>query len=105
VPPGTNGGVTATGLGAGLLGSFTIALTSAILLPFCSEFGIRDRAVWTVALSFWGLLGSVLDSLLGGLLQASVVDKRSGKVVEGSGGRKVSFPSSSLCRVSHVPAI
>ncbi|KAJ5980708.1 hypothetical protein N7481_008006 [Penicillium waksmanii] len=89
VPPGTNGGVTATGLGAGLLGSFTIALTSAILLPFCSEFGIRDRAVWTVALSFWGLLGSVLDSLLGGLLQASVVDKRSGKVVEGSGGRKV----------------
>jgi uncharacterized protein (TIGR00297 family) len=105
VPPGTNGGVTAAGLGAGLLGSFTIALTSAILLPFCSEFEIRDRAVWTVALSFWGLLGSVLDSLLGGLLQASVVDKRSGKVVEGSGGRKVSFSSSSLCRVSHVSAI
>lgn len=100
VPPGTNGGVTAAGLAAGLFGAFTVALTSAIFLPFCSEFGIRDRAVWTVALSIWGLLGSVLDSLLGGLLQASVVDKRSGKVVEGSGGRKVSSNSSfSLSRL------
>lgn len=41
-------------------------------------------------MTLWGALGSVLDSVLGGLLQASVVDKRSGKVVEGSGGRKVS---------------
>jgi uncharacterized membrane protein len=91
VPPGTNGGVTPAGLAAGLLGSFTIALTSAVFLPFCAdESGIQDRAVWTVAMTFWGLLGSVLDSVLGGLLQASVVDKRSGKVVEGSGGRKVS---------------
>lgn len=89
VPPGTNGGVTVAGLAAGLLGAFTAAFTSMIFLPFCSEFGIQDRVVWTVTLSLWGLLGSVLDSLLGGLLQASVVDKRSGKVVEGSGGRKV----------------
>ncbi|KAJ5141850.1 hypothetical protein N7526_002845 [Penicillium atrosanguineum] len=89
VPPGTNGGVTAWGLVAGLLGSFTIALTSGIFLPFCAESSIQDRLVWTVAISFWGLMGSVLDSVLGGLLQASVVDKRSGKVVEGSGGRKV----------------
>ncbi|KAJ5893707.1 hypothetical protein N7495_005398 [Penicillium taxi] len=90
VPPGTNGGVTAAGLGAGLLGSFTVALTSGILLPFCpGRSGIKERALWTVALTFWGLLGSVLDSVLGGLLQASVVDKRSGKVVEGNGGQKV----------------
>ncbi|CEJ58371.1 hypothetical protein PMG11_07028 [Penicillium brasilianum] len=96
VPPGTNGGVTAAGLGAGLLGSFTVALTSALVLPFCpSKSGIQDRALWTVAMTFWGLLGSVLDSVLGGLLQASVVDKRSGKVVEGSGGRKVLIHPSS----------
>lgn len=92
MPPGTNGGVTATGLAAGLLGSFIIALTSAISLPFCSAHSkIQDRVLWTVAFSIWGLLGSVLDSVLGALLQASVVDKRSGKVVEGSGGRKVSI--------------
>lgn len=90
VPPGTNGGVTVTGLGAGLLGSFIVSLTSAIVLPFCSNAGIKERALWTVAMTLWGALGSVLDSVLGGLLQASVVDKRSGKVVEGSGGRKVS---------------
>lgn len=92
VPPGTNGGVTATGLAAGLLGSFIIALTSAISLPFCSAHSkLQARVLWTVAFSVWGLLGSVLDSILGALLQASVVDKRSGKVVEGSGGRKVKF--------------
>lgn len=90
VPPGTNGGVTAAGLGAGLLGSFIVSATSAAVLPFCSSAGLKDRALWTIAMTLWGTLGSVLDSVLGGLLQASVVDKRSGKVVEGSGGRKVS---------------
>lgn len=92
VPPGTNGGVTATGLAAGLLGSFSVALASTLALPFCTErSGIKERALWTVAMSLWGLGGSVLDSVLGGLLQASVVDKRSGKIVEGSGGKKVNL--------------
>ena len=89
VPPGTNGGVTATGLGAGLLGSFIVSATSAAVLPFCASVSLKDRALWTIAMTLWGAIGSVLDSILGGLLQASVVDKRSGKIVEGSGGRKV----------------
>ncbi|KAF1817002.1 hypothetical protein P152DRAFT_5779 [Eremomyces bilateralis CBS 781.70] len=38
---------------------------------------------------FMGLFGSILDSILGAVLQASVVDSRSGKVVEGKGGAKV----------------
>jgi uncharacterized protein (TIGR00297 family) len=91
VPPGTNGGVTATGLLAGVLGAFTIAVTSAILIPFCSgdASGPVSRVQWILAVTAWGTLGSVLDSILGGLLQASVVDKRSGKIVEGTGGGKV----------------
>ncbi|KAJ5558849.1 hypothetical protein N7535_009269 [Penicillium sp. DV-2018c] len=89
VPPGTNGGVTGTGLAAGLLGSFLVSATSAATLPFCASAEFKDRALWTAAMTLWGTLGSVLDSILGGLLQASVVDKRSGKVVEGTGGRKV----------------
>ncbi|KKZ65460.1 pyruvate formate lyase activating enzyme [[Emmonsia] crescens] len=104
VPPGTNGGVTLAGLLAGALGAFIIGVTS-LILPFCpvnSEVGLtksgfeggeawgwREKAFWIVAVTIWGTLGSVLDSILGGLLQASIVDKRTGKIVEGAGGRKV----------------
>ena len=91
--------MTVFGLLAGLAGSLSIALTSAILLPICpnkdsgstweSSIMARERIVWVLFITLWGGLGSVVDSLLGGWLQASVVDVRSGKVIEGSGGRKV----------------
>jgi uncharacterized protein (TIGR00297 family) len=105
VPAGTNGGVTLAGLLAGALGSFCIALTSALLLPFCPissgpvgrvlmdnesrGWALYDKIFWVLWITGWGLLGSVVDSLLGAVLQASVVDLRSGKVVEGEGGTKV----------------
>lgn len=105
MPRGTNGGVTLGGLVAGAVGALTIALTSVLLLPFCSvgsqmgftktgldggrAWGFREKALWVVAVTLWGTLGSVLDSVLGGLLQATVVEKRTGKVVEGDGGSKV----------------
>ncbi|RAL14981.1 DUF92 domain-containing protein [Aspergillus homomorphus CBS 101889] len=96
VPPGTNGGVTGTGLLAGVFGAFTIALSSAAFLPFCSQDDtLRGRVGWVLGVTAWGALGSVLDSVLGGLFQASVVDKRTGKVVEGSGGKKVLIHPSS----------
>lgn len=111
VPPGTNGGVTLAGTLAGFAGAFMIALTSVILIPFCaadttvqgkvfgSKFGFeggsgwgwQEKILWVVAVTIWGGLGSVLDSALGGWFQASVVDGRTGKVVEGSGGQKVSL--------------
>ena len=110
VPPGTNGGVTATGLLAGVFGAFTVAITSAVLLPFDlsgKHMGgggglyVKERVIWTLAMTVWGALGSVLDSVLGSLVQASVVDKTTGKVVEGSGGRKVltSILHTSICLV------
>ncbi|OJD13871.1 hypothetical protein AJ78_05718 [Emergomyces pasteurianus Ep9510] len=104
VPPGTNGGVTLTGLLAGVLGAFIIGVTS-LILPFCpvdsgnaltkpgfeggTAWSWREKTFWIGAVTIWGTLGSVLDSILGGLLQASIVDKRTGKIVEGAGGRKV----------------
>ena len=98
---------------AGILGALTIALTSTILLPFCpvevppnsgklfgehrpgleggSGWGWREKALFTLVITFWGGLGSILDSFLGGWLQASVIDARTGKVIEGTGGKKVGF--------------
>ncbi|KAL8690010.1 MAG: hypothetical protein Q9218_004443 [Villophora microphyllina] len=111
VPPGTNGGITFWGTMAGFLGASTIALTSLLLLPFCpvgltsrtgrlfgdnqpgleggSGWGLREKAAWVLAVTIWGGLGSLLDSALGGWFQASVIDARTGKVIEGNGGTKV----------------
>jgi hypothetical protein len=97
---------------AGLLGAFMIAVTSTTLLPFCvvgltsktgklfgdnqpgleggSGWGWKEKSMWVLAITAWGGLGSLLDSALGGWFQASVVDTRTGKVIEGSGGKKVS---------------
>lgn len=106
VPRGTNGGVTTAGLVAGVCGAFLIALVSGILLPVCSgEGGVWRRGLWVLAMTAWGGLGSVVDSILGGLVQASVVDKRSGKVVEGSGGKKVCTVSFCALAVSRVADI
>ena len=97
---------------AGFLGAFIIALTSAALLPFCSAqerasgglsaykpgfdggpgWGWQEKVVFVLAVTVWGGLGSVLDSALGGWFQASVIDVRTGKVIEGTGGKKVSAP-------------
>lgn len=86
-------------------------MTSVLLLPFCpagltsrtgklfgdnqpgleggSGWGLREKTAWVIAVTLWGGLGSLLDSALGGWFQASVVDARTGKVIEGTGGKKV----------------
>lgn len=89
VPPGTNGGVTVTGLAAGALGAFILAATSTLIVPFCGSWNITEKLTYTFAMTAAGFSGTLLDSLLGTLFQASVVDVHSGKVVEGEGGRKV----------------
>ncbi|OTA89347.1 hypothetical protein M434DRAFT_14562 [Hypoxylon sp. CO27-5] len=112
VPRGTNGGVTLWGLIAGLLGSMIIVATALIFLPFCGEdtegklgggesWSLGQKATLAWGLSIWGALGSLLDSLLGGWLQRSVRDVRSGKIVEGDGGVRVL--TSSFDVDSHAP--
>ena len=94
VPRGTNGGVTAWGLVAGLLGSMIIVTASFFFLPLCDvqdggAWNVREKVTFASGLMIWGALGSVLDSFLGGWLQRSVTDARSGKIVEGDGGHRV----------------
>ncbi|KAK0615861.1 integral membrane protein DUF92-domain-containing protein [Bombardia bombarda] len=100
VPRGTNGAVSLAGLAAGLLGSMVIVTASMVFLPFCAEetagklgggapWSVEQRRTLILGLTVWGFLGSVLDSVLGGLFQASVKDIRTGKIVEGEGGVRV----------------
>ena len=88
VPRGTNGGVTFAGLLAGVGGSAAMAAISVMFLTFCE--GSAHNAIGTfLVASVLGTAGTLLDSFLGAVLQASVVDRRSGKIVEGPGGLKV----------------
>lgn len=77
------------GLAAGIIGAATIAITAVILLPICSE-GIWPKVYLSYSILGYGLLGTLLDSLLGGWLQATVMNPTTGKVVESSGGLTVS---------------
>lgn len=88
VPKGTNGGVTIDGLAYGALGSVlltSVASFALFLAPPHKSMDVRAFALLTAA----GLAGSIIDSVLGALLQVTVTDKGSGKVVEGSGGQRV----------------
>ncbi|KAJ9613234.1 hypothetical protein H2200_003176 [Cladophialophora chaetospira] len=88
VPKGTNGGVTLAGLLAGAGGGAAIAATSLLFLTFCASSTLNAASTFLL-LTALGTAGTLLDSLLGALLQASVVDRRTGKIVEGPGGLKV----------------
>ncbi|KAG6187236.1 hypothetical protein E4U36_008259 [Claviceps purpurea] len=92
VPPGTNGGVTLLGLAAGFLGSMVIVVASMVFLPTCTggeAWTLAQRRTFMLGMVVWGALGSVLDSVLGAVLQRSVRDVRSGRIVEGEGGSRV----------------
>lgn len=91
VPPGTNGGVSFAGLVAGIGGAAAIAANCCFLLNPCDAVGGSTGLLMKVfaLLTVLGTVGTLLDSLLGAVLQASVIDRRSGKIVEGAGGVKV----------------
>jgi len=65
-----------------------MAATSLPFLTFCADSSVGVVVTFLV-LTTLGTAGTLLDSFLGATLQASVVDRRTGKVVEGPGGVKV----------------
>ncbi|EME78233.1 uncharacterized protein MYCFIDRAFT_51566 [Pseudocercospora fijiensis CIRAD86] len=88
VARGTNGGVTVDGLKYSLVGSGLLTFVAGVGLFFGAPKVAMDAKVSGV-LVMAGLAGSVIDSVLGALLQVTVTDKGTGKVIEGAGGQRV----------------
>nr|ADO27811.1 transmembrane protein 19 [Ictalurus furcatus] len=83
VPAGTNGGVTIVGLVASFLGGATVGTAYFIFqLLLVSDLNMAAPQWPIVAYgAVAGLLGSLLDSLLGAVMQYSGYDESTGKVV------------------------
>ncbi|GAV02472.1 hypothetical protein RvY_13034 [Ramazzottius varieornatus] len=79
VPRGTNGGVSKVGLWASFLGGIFIGIVFYVMtLLFAWDYIVlHESQQWPVILiaGFSGLLGSLIDSLLGALFQFSGLDK------------------------------
>lgn len=72
VPPGTNGGVTLMGFAWSAFGGFVIGIATLLL---DSISGIQLRIFEMIVFSsVCGLIGSIFDSFLGALLQATYYD-------------------------------
>ncbi|GAX10559.1 hypothetical protein FisN_2Lu589 [Fistulifera solaris] len=85
VPPGTNGGVTITGLLWSLVGGLLIGILYVITDWVGGTLPVHPIATISFA-SVCGLLGSVLDSFLGAVAQATYFDTQIKKVVHTSRG-------------------
>lgn len=88
VPRGTNGGVTVGGLAYGYLGSAMLTFVAVLALYLAPPRMLVDTTT-AVLITTMGLMGSIIDSILGAVVQVTVTDKGSGKVVEGPGGSRV----------------
>ncbi|XP_042191784.1 transmembrane protein 19 [Callorhinchus milii] len=83
VPVGTNGGVSPAGLVASLLGGMTVGLAYLLAQLMMVEDLDSSPPQWPLVAygAVAGLLGSVLDSYLGAIMQYSGYDENSGMVV------------------------
>ncbi|HEV2127189.1 MAG TPA: DUF92 domain-containing protein [Thermomicrobiales bacterium] len=81
VPPGTSGAVSGAGTGASVAGAVVIAALAWWLSPLAPEAATLGAAQVAV-IAACGVLGSAIDTLLGGTLQARFRCDRCGKTSE-----------------------
>ncbi|KAM3581396.1 hypothetical protein VKS41_006221 [Umbelopsis sp. WA50703] len=80
VPPGTNGGISQLGLLASFAGGAAIGLSAAITLALeqrCHGFPYEIVLIGAAA----GLVGSLIDSVLGATVQRTLYSKKEGKIM------------------------
>ena len=85
VPPGTNGGVSSMGLLAGLGGSLCIARVAAFVQCLYGELPFAGVLLRCCAITVSGIVGNLLDSVLGATLQYSGFDTVQKRVVRKPG--------------------
>lgn len=89
VPRGTNGGVSPFGLLVSFLGGVVIGVSYYLTIRYTIDSKVLAHSPkqWPIIVfgGIAGLLGSIVDSLLGATLQYSGLDTTSGKIVERPG--------------------
>lgn len=100
VPRGTNGGVTLVGLLFSAVGGFICGLTFYIFTLICvsREVLLRSPPQWPLLIvgTIAGLVGSIVDSILGATVQFSGYEKSTGKIVSNSGANVVWIAGSEI---------
>ncbi|XP_050419993.1 transmembrane protein 19 [Adelges cooleyi] len=89
VPKGTNGAVTPIGLFLSLLGGLAVGIANYLMLIYIVDADLLARSPpqWPLMVvgAFAGLIGSIVDSILGATLQYSGVNSKTGVIVEQPG--------------------
>ncbi|KAJ2964826.1 hypothetical protein NQZ79_g381 [Umbelopsis isabellina] len=92
VPPGTNGGISELGMLASFAGGATMGLSAAVTLALeqhCHGFAYEIVLLGAAA----GLVGSLIDSVLGATVQRTLYSKKEGKIVSNANDKNVTVIS------------
>lgn len=86
VPRGTNGGVSTVGTLASVAGGLLIGLCFCVVELLLNIFSGGLSLGYLISICCWatfaGFYGSMVDSILGGLCQNSLLEKSSGRILE-----------------------
>lgn len=82
VPIGTNGGITSAGCAISLVGGTLVGCFTSLMDFLSGNANMRSCVAVVVFSSLTGLLGSLLDSMIGAIFQATYISSRDGQVVK-----------------------